>query len=84
MYFCYILYSKTKHKTYTGFTSNLKKRLETHREEPTRTNKQAKDYKLIWYSAFTNKGMALSFEKYLKTRSGRVFMRKRLIGSLNK
>ena len=33
----------------------------------------------IWYGAFTEKGTALEFERYLKTASGKAFSRKRLL-----
>jgi predicted GIY-YIG superfamily endonuclease len=80
MYFCYILYSKTINQTYTGVTTNLKRRLKEHKEEPTRTTKRADDYKLVWYAEFRTRELAEKFEIYLKTKSGRAFMKKRLVG----
>ena len=80
MYYCYILYSKAINQTYTGITNDLKRRLKEHKEEPTRTTKRASDYKLIWHAVFRTYELAEKFEKYLKTRSGRAFMKKRLVG----
>jgi predicted GIY-YIG superfamily endonuclease len=34
-------------------------------------------WELVWYSAFKDKYKALSFEKYLKSHSGRAFAKKR-------
>ena len=81
-YIVYILYSEKTNKTYVGFTLNLNKRLKQHKTDPTRTTKRSDDYNLVWYSVFSDKKMAYSFERYLKTRSGRVFLRKKILGEL--
>lgn len=80
MYYCYILYSKKINQTYTGISNDLKRRLKEHKEEPTRTTKRADDYKLVWYAKFRTRKLAEKFEIYLKTKSGRAFMKKRLVG----
>ena len=49
---------------------------------PTRTTKRANDYVLVWYAGFKDKKIARSFERYLKSHSGRIFARKRLLGAL--
>ena len=83
MWFCYILYSEKINQTYSGFTSNLDRRLLQHKNHLLGiTTRRADDYRLVWYSAFINEYKARSFEKYLKTRSGRAFMNKRLVGKL--
>jgi predicted GIY-YIG superfamily endonuclease len=35
-------------------------------------------WEVVWYSAFPDKYKALEFEKYLKSHSGRAFIKKRL------
>lgn len=82
-YFVYILYSEILNKTYVGFCSDLAKRIRRHNLKPTRTTKNSDDYKLVWYCRFFSKMKALRFERYLKTRSGRIFMRNRLLGELS-
>lgn len=82
MHFVYILYSKSINQTYVGETTNLDRRLSEHPVDNTRTTNRAKDYKLIWFAAFDNTEKAKQFERYLKSHSGRVLMRKRLIGDL--
>lgn len=84
MYYCYILYSKDIDQTYTGYTKDLERRVRQHvqREDSTVTTKRADDYKLIWYAAFKDEYLAKEFERYLKSHSGRAFMKKRLIGKL--
>jgi putative endonuclease len=79
MYFTYILYSKSISSTYTGFTSDINQRLVAHKETPTRTTARASDWNLVWYGVFATRELAENFEKYLKSGSGRAFMRKHLL-----
>lgn len=80
---CYILYSKSTNTTYVGYTSDLSRRLSEHLVSPTRTTSRAKDWELVWTAAFISKPHAESFERFLKSGNGRIFMRKRLIGNLS-
>jgi len=80
MYYCYILYSKAINQTYTGITNNIPRRLQEHKLTPTRTTTRSNDYILVWYCAFKSRILAGNFEKYLKTKSGRAFMKKRFLG----
>ena len=43
-----------------------------------------KSWKINTAIAFTNKGKALAFEKYLKTHSGRAFAKNTFITNVNK
>jgi len=63
---------------YTGLTTDLKERMKKHnaREVP-HTSKYA-PWRLKTYVAFSDEGQAVSFERYLKTASGRAFAKKRL------
>jgi len=78
MYYCYVLYSKEIDQTYIGSTNNLSVRLLKHRELPTRTTARANDYKLIWFCVFSSRKHAERFERYLKTGSGRAFMKRHI------
>jgi putative endonuclease len=63
---------------YTGFTEDLKARISSHnRGESSHTRKFA-PWRLVGYHAFTDKAVALDFEAYLKSGSGRAFANKRL------
>lgn len=61
---------------YTGCTNDLKSRLEKHNNAYVPATKTRLPVKLITYLAFANKHTAFSFEKYLKSGSGRAFMKK--------
>jgi len=78
MYYCYILYSRKIDQTYVGSTNNLNGRLFRHENIPTRTTKRSDDFALIWYSVFSTRKQAEEFERYLKTGSGRAFMKKHI------
>lgn len=78
MYYCYLL-KLSNGKYYTGFTDNLKNRLQDHQRGKVLATKQFLPFSLAYYSAFTTKTKALEFEQYLKTYSGFAFRNKRLI-----
>ncbi|PIV09524.1 hypothetical protein COS31_03895 [Candidatus Roizmanbacteria bacterium CG02_land_8_20_14_3_00_36_15] len=75
MYYVYILFCLNK-KTYIGSTDNLKERIERHNKGYVRVTKPLLPVKLISYFAFSNKYTAYNFEKYLKSGSGRAFIKK--------
>ena len=79
MKYVYILQSiDVADRFYTGLTSDLKERMNKHnaREVP-HTSKYA-PWRLKTYVAFSDEAQAASFERYLKTASGRAFAKKRL------
>ena len=64
---------------YTGITTDLKSRFQSHNFGQSKYTTKKKPYKLIWYCAFANKNKAYQFEKYLKGGSGIAFSRKHFI-----
>lgn len=77
-YYVYIL-KCSNNKTYLGCTKDLEKRLERHKKGFVLATKKLRPVKLMTYFAFSDKYTAYNFEKYLKTGSGRAFLKKRLI-----
>ncbi|PIS17969.1 hypothetical protein COT54_01860 [Candidatus Collierbacteria bacterium CG09_land_8_20_14_0_10_46_12] len=75
MYYVYIL-KCSNGKPHTGCTDNLKERIERHQNGYVPATKPLLPIKLVSYFAFTNKYTAFNFEKYLKSRSGRAFIKK--------
>jgi len=63
-------------RTYIGCTDNLKIRTEKHKKGYVPATKKRRPIKLITYFAFSNKYTAFNFEKYLKSGSGRAFIKK--------
>jgi len=80
MYYVYILQS-TNHpnQNYIGQTNNIKQRLEVHNNGGSPYTAKYKPWKLISSISFENREKALEFEKYLKSGSGRVFIKKRFL-----
>ncbi|MBI2326558.1 GIY-YIG nuclease family protein [Candidatus Collierbacteria bacterium] len=75
MFYVYIL-SSTNGQSYVGCTDNLKERLVRHNKGYVPATKPILPVKLVSYFAFSNKYTAFNFEKYLKSGSGRAFIRK--------
>ncbi len=66
-------------KIYIGCTNNIDERLKEHNAEKVTSTKRYVPWELGFYIAFKNRKLAWQFEKYLKSHSGRAFMRKRLL-----
>ncbi|MEK7192479.1 MAG: GIY-YIG nuclease family protein [Patescibacteria group bacterium] len=78
MYYVYILKCSDK-ETYTGCTENIEERLERHNKGYVPATASRLPAELIFYSAFQSKYTAYNFEKYLKSGSGRAFLKKHLL-----
>ena len=78
MWYVYILECKDG-SHYTGCTSDLKERMNRHKNGFVNYTKDKLPVKLISYIAFLEKHKAYFFEKYLKSGSGTAFRNKRLI-----
>lgn len=63
---------------YTGCTKDLNKRLQRHRLEYIPYTAKRLPVTLITYIVFSDKYRAYDFERYLKSGSGKAFMKKRL------
>ena len=78
-YYVYILKSeKPPDRFYNGFTENLEDRLKHHNSGQCSHTVTYKPWRIKTAIAFTDRQKALDFERYLKTRSGRAFAKKRL------
>ena len=75
MFYVYILLCSNM-KTYIGCTDNLRDRIKKHNKGQVSATKDQLPIKLIAYFAFSNKYTAFNFEKYLKSGSGRAFIKK--------
>ncbi|WP_298761861.1 GIY-YIG nuclease family protein [uncultured Psychroserpens sp.] len=64
---------------YTGFTTNLKKRLKAHNKCEVHYTKDKLPLELVHLTLFMDKRKAYDFERYLKSGSGIAFRNKRLI-----
>lgn len=78
MFYVYIL-KCVNNELYVGCTNDLKDRLTRHRMGQVRSTQNKLPVKLSFYIAFTNKFIAFKFEKYLKSGSGRAFIKRHFI-----
>jgi predicted GIY-YIG superfamily endonuclease len=79
--FCYvsILQSLTdSRRFYVGIATDLRERLATHNRGHVRYTAQWRPWFLKTYVAFRDRGRAAEFERYLKSSSGRAFVKKGL------
>jgi putative endonuclease len=75
MYYVYVLICNDN-RTYIGCTNNLKDRLQMHNSNYIEATKNRTPVALKLYFAFDKEITAFKFEKYLKSGSGRAFMKK--------
>lgn len=63
-------------KRYTGYTSDLDRRLWQHNNGVTKSTKNGQYWKVIYIKEFEEKTEAIKYEKFLKTGKGREFINK--------
>lgn len=72
----YVLYSDTFDKHYTGFTSRLEERIQSHNDLSGKGyTKRYRPWRLIYQKEFDTKSEAMSYEKWLKSGVGRDFIK---------
>ena len=77
-YYVYLIRSiNFPETTYVGYTLDIKQRLETHNSGGSIHTKKDRPWELVMCSAFKNMDCAKAFEQYLKSQSGRAFVKKR-------
>ena len=78
MFYMYLIQSQTfPEQRYIGFTTDLKKRIDTHNAGGSVHTSKYEPWKLTGYHAFSEKRRAQEFEYYLKTGSGKALANKR-------
>jgi putative endonuclease len=78
MYYVYVLRSKKDKKNYTGYTSNLKKRMEEHQNGNVESTKYRRPFDLVYFEGCLDSKDARRREIYLKTTYGKRFIKNRI------
>ena len=78
MYYVYILLCSDE-TYYIGHTANIKQRVNQHTQGLSFSTSYRLPINVKWIGIFTTREKAINFEKYLKTGSGKAFLRKRFI-----
>ena len=77
MHYVYLLRSESNPKQpYVGLTRDLRQRMQDHNEGRSPHTKKFRPWILVAYFAFAQEKMAVAFEKYLKSASGRAFIKR--------
>ena len=74
MFYVYVLHSVKDNGLYIGYSTDLRRRLTSHRSGDAFATSCRGPWKLIYYEAYTQEADALGREKYLKSGSGRKFL----------
>ena len=72
MFYVYVLYSHDLDEFYLGSTTDLKKRLQAHREGENKSTKKVQDWIVSYYEAYLTEYAARKREGNLK-RSGKAY-----------
>ena len=78
MYFVYVLRSQSDKKFYTGFTTDILKRVEEHNSQKVISTSRRVPFDLVYYEYCINQNDAIHREKYLKTTFGKRYIKQRL------
>lgn len=80
MYYVYLIESINYPETlYVGYSTDINQRLETHNSGGSIHTAKFRPWKLVMYLAFEDQVTAKEFEVYLKSQSGRAFLKKRFV-----
>lgn len=77
-YYVYVLLSEKDGLFYTGYTANLRRRIDEHAQGKVISTKNRLPIKLIYWEGCLNQQDATRREKYLKSGSGKIYLRNRL------
>ena len=80
MIYVYLIESvHQRQQHYVGITHNLKQRLLDHNEGKSTHTQKYKPWNLVAYTGFADEETAQSFEKYLKSGSGKTFLKRHFL-----
>lgn len=78
MFYVYVLRSELDYGLYIGCSTNLRARLRAHRAGTNLATAHRGPWTLIYYEAYLHQTDALGRERYLKSGSGRRFLKAQL------
>lgn len=80
VYTVYVVVSSEGYR-YTGFTSDLLKRLDQHNSGVSRWTRRGTNWQLVYTEEYSDKAQAIKRERWLKSGHGRQFLDTLLKGS---
>lgn len=82
-YYIYVLRSLKDNKFYTGYSNNLRKRIQQHQKGLVQSTKHRLPVELIYFEGCNNQQDATKREKYLKTTYGKRYLKNRMVNYLD-
>jgi len=82
MYYVYIIKSLKNDFKYTGYSADLKKRLDHHNSGANKSTAGHRPFRIIYYEAYAGESDARRREKFLKSGRGRDIIKKQIEESL--
>ncbi|MDO6440508.1 GIY-YIG nuclease family protein [Cyclobacterium sp. 1_MG-2023] len=82
-FYVYVLLSEFDGQFYTGYTSDLKARVEHHNRGKVPSTNRRRPLKLIYWEGCLNQQDATRREKYLKSGNGKKYIRNRIFNYIN-
>ena len=79
MIYVYLLESTSSGQRYVGTTNDLKRRLADHNAGKSPHTSKFTPWRLVTYVAFDDQPKAETFERYLKSGSGRAFAKRHFV-----
>lgn len=77
MVYVYLIESvHQRQQHYVGMTHDLKQRLIDHNEGKSSHTRKFKPWRLVAYTGFADESTAADYEKYLKSGSGKTFLKR--------
>ena len=78
MWYTYVLQSRKDNQWYTGYTNNLRDRVERHNKGLVYASRKRRPFNPIYYEACVNEQDAKTREQYLKSGVGKRYIKNRL------
>jgi putative endonuclease len=78
VFYVYVLRSVSDDGFYIGYSVNLRKRIQEHKQGSAFATSFRGPWRLIYYEAYLNQYDALGRERYLKSGAGRRFLKAQL------
>lgn len=75
MYYVYALKSRKRNYIYVGMTNDIDRRVKQHEDGKSRTTKPYRPFILIWKQEYATRPEAREREKYLKSGTGKEFLK---------
>lgn len=82
-YYVYVLQSQKDGMMYTGYTGDLKNRLNMHESGQVKSTMYRRPLKLIYFEECLDQQDATRREKYLKSGNGKIYLKNRLKNTFN-